>query len=248
MKNIESIYEAYSCLADDKSRYVFCEQLRWRVLLNSESMEPPSPTSQLYVAPELISSSDNDVFVDCGAFDGDSIRQFLTHNCNKFRQIIALEPDSANFNKLRSWVNHLPVSVGSRITILPYALGEKRQKVQFDEGNLVGSRITKVDSDGGTDCAPLDEIVAHHKPTFIKMDIEGAEPHAILGARTVLTQHQPVLAACVYHKSEHLWQLPSLIHSISRSHEIYLRRYAEDCWELVCYAVPQHRIPTPSTY
>jgi hypothetical protein len=46
---------------------------------------------------------------------------------------------------------------------------------------------------------------------------------------------------CVYHRSQHLWEIPSQIHSISGDYDIFLRRYAEDCWELVCYAVPCKR-------
>jgi FkbM family methyltransferase len=241
-ENTEAIHRAYSVLADDKSRQVFCEQLRWRVLLDSEDMKRPSPTEETYFAPDLILRNVEETFVDCGAFDGDSIRQFLALNTNQFRRIFALEPDGMNRNRLRAWLAQVPDAIADRVTILPYAVGDKRQRVQFSEGNFVASRIAGADPEGTTECVPLDEIMANHEPTFIKMDVEGAEPQAIRGARGILNAHRPVLAACVYHKSQHLWEIPALIRDISPHHQIFLRRYAEDCWELVCYAVPRNRL------
>jgi hypothetical protein len=51
-----------------------------------------------------------------------------------------------------------------------------------------------------------------------------------------------VLAICAYHASDHLWQIPLLIHALNPSYKIFLRRYAEGAWELVYYAVPPDRV------
>jgi hypothetical protein len=77
------------------------------------------------------------------------------------------------------------------------------------------------------------------------MDIESAEPEALDGARELLRRHRPVLAVCTYHRSEHLWQIPNLIRSMVPEYHLFLRRYAEDCWEGVCYAIPKHRLRQP---
>jgi hypothetical protein len=53
---------------------------------------------------------------------------------------------------------------------------------------------------------------------------------------------RPILAVCAYHKCEHLWEIPLLIHDILPDYEISLRRYAEECWETVYYAIPPERI------
>jgi hypothetical protein len=74
------------------------------------------------------------------------------------------------------------------------------------------------------------------------MDIESSEPEALAGGAELLRRHQPVLAICTYHRSEHLWDIPNLIHSIAPEYHIFLRRYAEESWEGVCYAVPEHRL------
>jgi hypothetical protein len=74
------------------------------------------------------------------------------------------------------------------------------------------------------------------------MDIEGAEPDALLGARNIIKNDLPVLAVCLYHNQEHLWKIPLLIQSISSEYNFFLKRYSDECWELVCYAVPNHRL------
>jgi hypothetical protein len=73
------------------------------------------------------------------------------------------------------------------------------------------------------------------------MDVEGAELEALAGASELLRRHHPVLAICTYHRSVHLWQIPNLIRSITPDYQIFLRRYGEECWEGVCYAIPKRR-------
>jgi hypothetical protein len=76
----------------------------------------------------------------------------------------------------------------------------------------------------------------------MKFDIEGAEIEALRGARKILTADSPVLAVCAYHKSEHLYEIPLLIHAIQPDYRLFLRRYAEGAFELVWYAVPPNRL------
>jgi hypothetical protein len=85
------------------------------------------------------------------------------------------------------------------------------------------------------------------RPTFIKMDIEGAEVDALIGARRLIENALPVLAICVYHQPDHLWRIPLLIRSFSDQYRFFLRPHNEEGWDLVCYAVPASRlIATPS--
>ncbi len=49
---------------------------------------------------DIIDLRDNEVIVDLGAYDGDTIREFLTVTKGKYKKIIAFEPDEKNFKKL----------------------------------------------------------------------------------------------------------------------------------------------------
>ena len=106
---------------------------------------------------------------------------------------------------------------------------------------LVDSGIT-VTSGGEVDAVSLDEMLADRSPTFVKMDIEGAEPSAIAGATVTLREKAPALAICLYHRRDHLWTLPLAIRTANPTYHFHLRRYSDDCWETVCYAVGPQRV------
>ena len=52
------------------------EQLVWRYWLDYSALSPGLDARDTYFPMDLLSPSDEDVFVDCGAFDGDTIRSF----------------------------------------------------------------------------------------------------------------------------------------------------------------------------
>lgn len=79
-------------------------------------------------------------------------------------------------------------------------------------------------------------------PSFIKMDIEGAELDALIGARHSIEKDLPVLAISAYHQPDHVWRIPLLIQSFSDQYRFFLRSHNEEGWDLVCYAVPISRM------
>jgi hypothetical protein len=91
-------------------------------------------------------------------------------------------------------------------------------------------------------CAPLDEILADSSPTYIKMDIEGAELSALLGAKQVIQEFKPVLAISVYHQQNHLWRIPMIVRSFCDQYSFFLRPHNEEAWDLILYAIPHDRL------
>ena len=87
----------------------------------------------------------------------------------------------------------------------------------------------------------MDELFQEDNPTYIKMDIEGAEEEALTGATRIIRERAPILAICVYHRFDHLWKLPLLMRSLSEEYRFHMRPHADACWDLVCYAVPRSR-------
>ena len=74
-------------------------------------------------------------------------------------------------------------------------------------------------------------------PTFIKMDIEGAEKEAILGAENIIRIQKPKMAVSIYHKREDIWELPKLLLEMNPEYRFYLRHYSFRDAETVLYAV-----------
>ncbi|GHV47002.1 hypothetical protein FACS1894204_09750 [Synergistales bacterium] len=68
------------------------------------------------------------------------------------------------------------------------------------------------------------------------MDIEGAEPGALEGAKKIIIQDKPDLAICVYHAIEHYWTIPLMLRSWVKEYKFYLRTYSFGGFETVLYA------------
>jgi FkbM family methyltransferase len=239
VQDAESVRAAYRLWADDLSRREYLEQLHWRLAPDAECFSPPRP-EEFYLPSGLIDERNDEVFVDCGAFDGDTVRAFLKSRGERFRRVVAFEPDPKNYEALSEYVSGLPERVSDRIDLHRTGTGLRRETVRFSATGNMGAAITP----GGEieiTCVPLDEVLADLPPTYIKMDIEGAEPDALAGAAELIRRHSPVLAICVYHRQDHIWQIPLQISALHSGYEFFLRRYSEECWDVVCYAVPRSR-------
>jgi FkbM family methyltransferase len=215
--------------ADEESRTEYIGQYKWRGTLDSYYLPLHQPIKDLYFPPDLVDIRQDEVFVDCGAYDGDTIGEFKQHGGGK---IIAIEPDPGSYEKL--------ISKYPDIIAINQALGTKCGKIAFDAYASPWSASGKGES--LVDCDTLDNILAGYKPTFIKMDIEGAELDALKGGCNTIKVHRPVLAICLYHRPYDIWQIPVYVHWLVPSYKLYLRRYAEDCWEEVLYCIPPERV------
>jgi len=165
----------------------------------------------------------------------------LLKRVSGIKRFVGIEPDPGNRARLQAFIDGRGPEFSSRCTVLPYAVGNHSGTIRFSETGTAGSSVNA----SGTLEIPaerLDVLLAGVSPTFIKMDIEGAEPMALEGGRAVIAEALPVLAICLYHRSSDLWELPRIIRSISPDYRLFLRRYSDDCWEQVCYAIPPHRL------
>jgi FkbM family methyltransferase len=232
----------YELLSDRRSRAEFCAQIRWRCLLDYDCLPMPDEPGATYFPADLFGLLPDEVFVDCGAFDGDTIRPFLRLAEGRFRRVFAVEADPANIQALERYCSGLPPETARRISILPHAIGQTDGMVRFSAAGFVGSKVMEAGAGLTVQCKKLDTALAESCPTFIKMDIEGAEPDALLGAAGIMARCRPIMAVCAYHKCDHLWALPQLLRAGNPDYRIFLRRYAEECWETVYYGIPPERL------
>jgi FkbM family methyltransferase len=236
----DAIRRALFLWADDVSRAEYLAQLKWRLTLDFGCLPRPLPASETYFPEDLISLIDDEVFVDCGAFDGDTVRNFLGRR-NSFGRITAIEPDPLNYKRLEEFISNLPSPVKRRVSSLQLAVGSEAGKVPFAADGTMGSIMNR-DGNIMIECARLDDIFMDYSPTYVKIDIEGAELKALAGSKRLVEENSAVWAVCAYHQQDHLWNIPLYIDSVSRGYRFFLRRYAEECWETVCYAIPADRV------
>jgi FkbM family methyltransferase len=233
---IGRIREAYGLLCDDLSQETFVREVAWRV--GSRSAAERAPVPDQYFPAGLYSARDDDVFIDCGAFDGHTLRVFLMRRVDSL-WYRAYEPDPANRDELRRYVEALVEPTRSKVTIRDVATFDSPGEVRFSQAGD-GSSV----SDSGTlvvQTVRLDDEPISPPATFIKADVEGAERATMLGAERVIREARPVPAVCVYHRPEDLWELPILARAMCPDYAFFLRMHAQDGCETVLYAVPAER-------
>jgi len=228
-----------SIWADEFSRKEYLNQVRWRALGDLNALGPPVSEKQ-YFLDSLYRIQENEVFIDCGAYTGDTA-EMLVRRYPHFSRIVALEADPRNFECLKKWMATLEVSLSSKIHALKVAVSSARGELHFHASGDEAARLA-AGGDVVVECVSLDDLLAEDAPTFIKMDIEGAELDALAGARRTIQTQRPILAVCVYHKQDDLWRVPLFIRGMDDEYRFYLRPHEADGKELVCYAVPAERL------
>jgi FkbM family methyltransferase len=232
------IREVFGLLADDRSRAEFVRQVQWLTATEVTALPVESTIAETYFPKSVFSVTDREAFVDCGAFDGDTLRTYLETTGCRFDHATCFEPDPINFKALLDYVGGLPEDTSRRIDLRFAAVGSEVTTVRIEPTGTVTSNIS---STGSTEvpCVRLDDEL-QHAPTYIKMDIEGFEPLALQGAMATIQSHTPRLAICVYHEQDHLWRLVDQVRSYSAGYSFYLRRHGDQFGDVVAYAVPKN--------
>jgi FkbM family methyltransferase len=234
-KALQQYYEQFlpelvrleTLLADEESRQCLVNYMRARC--RQESAQYYSPMDQ-YRPTGLPPWPQALRFIDGGSFTGDTLADFSQHGY-RFEAIAAFEPDPENFQHLVS--NN---TAYENIINFPCALGSKTEHVRFNADGHAGSYISEKGAQS-IQCVALDDVLPDFRPNLIKMDIEGAEPEALMGAKNMIMRHRPHLAICLYHRPDHLWRIPFLLDEWQLGYRFYLRQH-HPVFELVLYAYP----------
>jgi FkbM family methyltransferase len=235
----DEVNRAFYLWEDGASRKEYLSQVRWRVLMDFDGLNPPVE-HEIYFPSDLLTILPDEVFIDCGAYDGDTVRSLLNAHESYSGEIIAFEPDPSNFLKLKNYIEDIPSVLQDKMEAYPFAVGSTRSKVRFEAAGTEASAVGSGDFE--VECVTLDEILAEKKTTYIKMDIEGSELDALAGAKKTIQKNLPVLAVCSYHRQDHLWKIPNLISTYSKQYRFFLRPHLLEVWDLVCYAIPVDRL------
>jgi FkbM family methyltransferase len=230
---VSKLCQTYDFLSDRQSQMVF-DAIINRIFGNGKNTEIMADICEgnQYFPSDIIKLSDHESFVDIGAFNGDTAKDFIERTHGKFDNIFSFEVDKINFNLLQGNVKHMPNH--DRIKIFNMGIWDSECDITYSIGN---SQSTIGTGEGKGHVVPLDDILKNEKVTFIKADIEGAEPQVLRGARNIIQTQKPRLAVCVYHDFRHLWEIPLYIKELAPEYKIHLRHHTNLEYETVCYAV-----------
>lgn len=189
---------------------------------------------------DYFEAKENEVFVDCGCFDGATCYNFAGWCGHKgFDHIYSFEADPKNYEKSKEALSAL-----GKCDLFPYGTSDVNKKVYFAADAFETSCIiSKEEAEKRNfegveeiETRALDDVLEGKRVTFIKMDIEGAEYEALLGARKLIMENRPRMAISVYHKFEDFVTLADLILGMDPDYKIAFRHYGFDDLETVMYA------------
>lgn len=234
----DAVIAAAELWSDERSLSEYVAQVRWRLLGDFAALSPAEPNQ--YFADGLVRVGPDEVFVDCGAFTGDTLLDVAARVAS-WRAYHAFEPDPASYVLLQAAVASLTEQLADRVHLHRFATSDRSGVERFNASGLPGASL----SGSGTlqvDCVAIDDVLTEPPPTFVKMDIEGAEAAALTGSRRVIREGRPLLAVAAYHKQADLWELPQLVHDMMPEYRMFLRPHQGEGFETVLYAMPPERL------
>jgi FkbM family methyltransferase len=228
--HLDGYESAYRLFNDDLSKKIILD--RMKSYLFSDPMSY-SKTNTIYFPTEF-SLMENEIFIDAGLYTGNTSEEFIRQTNGKYRRIVGFDIDGQNIELARKNLNKYP-----SITIIQKGLWSSAMDKKACLGNLAGSSINE-DGKELASLVSLDEFFSEMNisewPTFIKMDIEGAEKAALIGGKNMIKKTHPKMAICAYHKPEDIYELPKLILDCNPDYKLVLRHYSPYTWDTVLYA------------
>jgi FkbM family methyltransferase len=171
-----------------------------------------------------VSVHDSDLVIDVGAHLGTFTRIALR---NGARQVVAVEPDPVNAVCFaRTFAAEI---ADGRVRLVQAAAWHSSGSLTFEVGRASQTgHVAGAPSGHGVvvRAVTLDDMAVELKlgrVDFIKMDIEGAERHALAGAKRLLAVDKPRLAICIYHAPDDPDVVPRVVRAANDSYETFNR-------------------------
>jgi FkbM family methyltransferase len=248
----EEVDEVLGFLADSDSRRILSGLHKYQQGGALETVLRSELSDKQYLGTTLpephkdrwITHDDN--WLDVGAFTGDTLSSILTYYPSEFKSshFNCFEPDAVSFDKLKAWCAlHKPSAqlfhaavglVESRVAFMPSgqlsAKAEQGPSRDYGDGVEISEHEVRM--------LRLDDLISSSPFSHIKMDIEGAEMDAILGAQRVLQEERPKIAISLYHKPRDLFEIPIFLKNLLPNYSWFVRCYGSHGYDTILYGVP----------
>lgn len=231
-KELKSVYQM---LEDKKSKAVYADIFKYRCSKERKYLKPHIDSDIYFNEITMPDAAKHEVFVDGGAFNGDTIKLFVKKTNYIFEHIFAFETESDNIKKLNSYLDKK--SMKEKVTVFPYALWNEKKELYLSNDIGMNQKVV-ASGDITIDANTIDNLLSDVHITFIKMDIEGAELEALQGAKDVIQKCKPKLAISIYHKPEDYFKIALYIKELVPEYKLYVRHYTCFFADTVLYAIP----------
>ena len=252
-RELQMVYER---LADAVSRETFASVLNYK-LSGKLSYLQACTTNRAEDLRTLFSFGGEEMYLDLGAYNGDTVQEFLQLTRGRYKKIVALEPDPKNYKKLTDFVRQYELK---NITCLQAGVwndcgsleltGNGGRQSTFWEADRSGFATQNLSQTGSmkkkikkqqVTVVSVDTVLGNDHADYMKFDVEGVEKEALEGAAGHLAPDGngalPKLLVAAYHHDEDLFALPLLLWKLQPEYKIYLRKHPYvPAWEINIFA------------
>ena len=252
LNNYKDLNNVGNLFQDDESKILFSSILGKRSSFIGRVENSLIKSDQYFCLPDFQRSA-NQLFIDCGAYVGDTFEKWVQINEGNIGGYIGIDPfiehsrlfknrlkrlkseyilDEKNINFIVAFVSNCHSS-----TTLNHNLNNRsRTSLTRNETNTSGKKKNPVE------IIKIDDLVIKslekYNSIFIKMDIEGSEFKALLGAEKFIKKYKPLMAISVYHRIDDLIRIPLLIKSFTNEYKLFLRHHSPTVDETILYCIP----------
>ena len=252
-RELQTVYER---LADAVSRETFASVLNYK-LSGKLSYLQACTTNRTEDLRTIFSFGREETYLDLGAYNGDTVQEFLQLTHGRYKKIIALEPDPKNFKKLTDFVRQNELK---HITCLQAGVWNDCGSLELNGKGGRQSTFWEADRSGfatqnlsqtcsmkkkvkkqQVNVVSVDAVLGNDHADYMKFDVEGVEKEALEGAAGHLVPDGngalPKLLVAAYHHDEDIFALPLLLWKLQPEYQIYLRKHPYvPAWEINIFA------------
>jgi FkbM family methyltransferase len=223
-------------LSDIESKKQFEQYYSW--VCDPKGLFPPEgATRNQYFEQGLITLGTNEVFVDCGAFIGDTLDAFLNRTSNMFGEYYAFEPDKENFFRLIECLRDKDKLTKQKIIPINAAVSGRNGYIEFSDNANQMSQKT-VSNGNWVRAYSLGKFNFRKAPTFLKLDLEGAELGALKSCMSNIVKWRPKICVAIYHNPSDFLDIPITLMSSLENYRYYVRAHNKFGLDFVLYCVP----------
>ena len=252
-RELQTVYER---LADAVSRETFASVLNYK-LSGKLSYLQACTTNRTEDLRTIFSFGREETYLDLGAYNGDTVQEFLQLTHGRYKKIIALEPDPKNYKKLTDFVRQYELK---NVTCLQAGVWNDCGSLELTGNGGRQSTFWEADRSGfatqnlsqtcsmkkkvkkqQVNVVSVDAVLGNDRADYMKFDVEGVEKEALEGAAGHLVPDGngalPKLLVAAYHHDEDLFALPLLLWKLQPEYQIYLRKHPYvPAWEINIFA------------
>lgn len=221
-EHCEEYNQAYALFEEEYSQRVFQAYLNTRINDELQYLLESFDAPVTYYENGVFELSKEEGYVDIGAYNGDTVEDFVRYTKGRYRYIYAFEPDLELFNELQ---HNIEMHQYRDIALYQVGLWNTDGKLSFvsDEGQSDRVVLESTEFTHEIEVARLDSILRNQRVTLIKSSMSAGTLEWIEGSREVISKQKPRLIINVGLTKHLLYQVPLLLNRINEQYKFFLR-------------------------